>query len=213
MNEDINEICLDWQCVGTLADLNSNIISEKKGVYMFIYDNNNSPKRVIYVGTAVSGFTKRINTHIKLFENQKRTIWIVDEKEDVYDLMCFNRNYLEDEYNSKVKSETTFNVPDINFNVNNGDLIQNYKSNIKLWIANIEDKDLLFASKIESIIQKTLKDYFNIGYYTKKANQSWLGKELDNSKLDGIKLTFKTLPQVDSKTDLLFQSNFTLQQK
>jgi len=166
---------------------------ESSVVYMYIFCGK--PHRVIYIGTAKSGyFRKRILEHRNHLLTGQHTIFRFQEpkNQDIYRLMSLaNDNHTVrsiDDYiqflkinleniwlpKSKQPGEHHFGNDRFAFDDDWVNYVKDqYLPLISIWYCSLEEKQ---TKNLESQIQMTFMNNYRIGYYKYTPRNSWLGK-------------------------------------
>lgn len=156
---------LNWECLGTLNSLKPEV-KDKKGIYLFVYENGKTPKRIIYVGTTKKSFKERINTHLNLFSIGARTIFFTDkEDEDIYGIMSY-----EFLYNDKMQF-INLNKKEDKAKINEELKFKYIEKSNQVWIPKIDKNDHRFYNyfkKEDSPKNYWYSEYNNFGDILRK---------------------------------------------
>ena len=193
---------ITWKCLG---ELNISHYENISGVYVFIYNNS----RIIYIGEAVSPITRRIGKHRNHIRSGGFSIFKASDNEDIYHLMTYKGIKstapikLENYYKTKVQDEEiwipsnkkknklwTAMYSDEIFGDNWQSFVKDkYLTNIEVYVAELK-KDEKLLKCLESQLQSIVRKQFEIGYYKKHTQFSWIGKQEITDEEDLKKFVF-----------------------
>jgi hypothetical protein len=209
---------LEWKRCGTLANPTK---EQNHGTYLLVYDGQ--PKRVFYAGTATSlSFIDRWNQHKQALREGLFTLWRDIEPGDIYELMRsggLRGAEMETHFKSQaqpprpklwgaaIDNRTRTNTGRNYFN--QADLwstewreyaVNIFAPRISLWACVLDDVDL--AKLLETQIQRALGAKFDLGYYSARTPQNWLGHQEKPGcpDLKDYRFEFKSLPDVDEES-------------
>ncbi len=175
------------------------------GVYVLIH--HGFKERIIYVGTTTN-FERRWTEHIESMRRGNRTVWRLDNNEDIYDLISsqgsrdYYKYYRELALNHKLWASTSVLKTSFSNELNEKDnfqenwfdyTVQSFQPNIHLWACPMNER-LEYATILESQIQRALKVNFKIGSHINKNNMSWLGKIEHLEDIFNLKFEFINFP-------------------
>jgi predicted GIY-YIG superfamily endonuclease len=187
------------------------------GVYLLVFKG--TPKRVIYVGQT-QDFRERLKQHWDAFLSGKRSIWRVEDNQDIYELMSYNgEKEAYKYYASLAKKGLLWAATDINqkepinqlykkdnFIENWLTFVRNkYVVNIEAWVCKTpDDKELRI--RIESQIQNAIRSYYSIGSHIHHHvnDMCFLGKVDLPDKNSSI--TFTNAPDISDEFTMVLQN-------
>lgn len=200
----------DWNYHGTLDDICSN---NGKGVYILVH--RGKPNRLIYVGTT-NCFNRRLEQHRQGMLCGNRSVWRLNEDEDIYELMSHQgisdlgkyKYYVSLAKKGKLWASTTLDKGEIkNDLLNKDDFEMNWRSyvensyikRIDIWTCNMEESNEKII-QLESQIQRAFKNNFRIGSHIHSRGMCWLGKIEYLGYIYNEKFKFKRYPDLDTNS-------------
>lgn len=205
---------LSWRHLGSMESF---LYSDHGGVYCFVYRGKFN--RVIYVGTT-SHFGRRLQQHHDGYKRGNRTVWRINDGDDIYGLMSsvgirdYVKYFKKQAKQGNIWASTTLEmlVPK-NLLMPSDEFVKwqhyvelEYMPKIDVWILSLSPYDPDKAAKIESAIQQRIDSLFKLGRFFNHKDYSILGKIEFNSWRVCIGDVFDNTPEVDDASKLIFLS-------
>ncbi len=207
---------LTWQSCGTMEKPDVSRLGPSRGVYgvyVFVFDNGSSPRRIVYVGTA-EAFEDRWKQHRCAFFNGERTIWKPDSVEDIYRLMSSKGKgdrEREDFYKGLIEAEKVW-IP--KWPAEHGSFKEFLESDwphyvkdrylelLRIWACEVKKEPPKLLEILESRIQRALSDRLHISWYEPSSRRTWLGQQeiTELGQLREHEFRFDDLPDVDDES-------------
>lgn len=205
---------MKWKCLGSLKEAKSSGCS---GIYLIVHKG--ALNRIVYVGVSVN-VGRRMREHYEGYLRGNRTIYNVDESEDVYSLMSsyLIHNHIKEYKNlanvKKIWASTTITSIEpknlLSSNQNFSEeweqiLHKKYLPNLCVWALPLSNYTYEKATIIESLIQSRIIKTFDLRGFFNLKDISILGK-IENTKVRKINIDFDCLPDLDDASKIVIKN-------